>query len=309
MKITAKTTKEQLMQALNANYKTLKTVDKSLAERVAYTGKKKDTATRKDLVDLVKEVATALGEKFVDPTETVVKTDVTTEVNTPETKKGTEETKKTVAKKTSAEKTEKPVVENSVKKPIKKVAAETEEKTTTKATKISKKTADKTESKTETAKAAKKSSKKGSAVDLTETSSSAKAIQFAVKFPETIEVEGEVFKIDHSVKTIEDLAEGTFEFAFWWTKKHLKQFPYFNDWLGHPKSFPDDLDTAQLIYVSDEGKIAYAVSDATEALYKVLPEDLEEFEGMRYSNSIEYQIYRKVEELTEDDEDDEEDES
>lgn len=132
----------------------------------------------------------------------------------------------------------------------------------------------------------------------------------AETFPETITIGDETFKLAHDVKTIEDLAEGEYEFAFWWTKRHLKQFPYFQGAFGQPKSFPNDLDTAQLIYVSDEGKCAYCVSDSTEAFYSIVSGDLEEVDGVRCSKltSIEFQIYRKVEDETEGGENDTEDE-
>ena len=112
-------------------------------------------------------------------------------------------------------------------------------------------------------------------------------------FPDTIKVDGETYEIAHEVKTIKDLLDGEFEFAFYWTKRHLRQFPYFNGRLGQPTSFKNDLDTAQLIYVSDEGRVAYCVSDATEVPYTILPSDLEEVDGLRFVNGCEFQIYRR----------------
>ena len=82
-------------------------------------------------------------------------------------------------------------------------------------------------------------------------------------------------------------------FAFYWSKRHLRQFPYFNNWFGTPKEFPQDLDLSSCIYVSDEGRVAYAVSMYEEAVYMMRAEDIPEFEGVRFSNGIEYQIYRK----------------
>jgi len=265
-KITKATTKAMLSDALVANLALVQKQDKTLAEQVVYAGNNADKATRKDLVDLVKEVMQTLGDKFIIP----------------------------------ASAQEKPKTENLVKRPAPKTQTEedtsddegddeTEEEAPKKTTKKS-------------GKSAKKPSDKKGAVTALDETNNPKAVQLAKQFPETITVDGDTFKVAHDVKTIADLADGEFEFAFYWTKRHLRQFPYFNDWLGHPKSFPDDLDTCQLIYVSDEGKVAYCVSDTTEAVYTVLPSDLEEVDGLRIGAGIEFQIYRKVE--TEDTEDD-----
>lgn len=83
-------------------------------------------------------------------------------------------------------------------------------------------------------------------------------------------------------------------FACYWTKRHLKQFSY-----GIPElhsdvtEFPDDLDIAQAIYVSDEDKVAYAVSVITEHIYTFLAVDIPEYEGIRFCNGMEFQIYAK----------------
>ena len=92
-------------------------------------------------------------------------------------------------------------------------------------------------------------------------------------------------------------------FAYYWTKRHLKQFTYFGGWVGQPKSFDNDLDLATAIYISDEKKVAYQVSNYTEAIYTIIPTDLEVADdGIRYAGGIEFQIYRGVEseESTED---------
>jgi hypothetical protein len=50
-----------------------------------------------------------------------------------------------------------------------------------------------------------------------------------------------------------------------------------------------------LVHVSEDGVIAYSISMYTEAMYHVLPDHLkEEEDGLRFSNGIEYQIYRQV---------------
>lgn len=284
-KITAKTKMETLKQVLRDNFTAIKAVGtddaKTLASTIKYASDHEDKTTRKDLADMVKETMKLLGDKFIEPMPVAAETKTEAKV---------EETTK--AKKSPA----KPKAENSLKKPVGKKSTKVEE------TSDESDEEEVAEPKTETKakKSAKKSTMKKEVEGVTALESeteSPKSVQLAKMFPETIEVDGETFKVDHTIKKIEDLAEGEFEFAFYWTKRHLRQFPYFNGSLGQPKSFERDLDTAQLIYVSDEGKVAYCVSDATEAPYTVLPEDLEEVDGMRIGSvsSIEFQIYRKVE--------------
>ncbi len=286
-KISRTTKTEELKKVLSANYKALKVADKSLADRIMYASKHEDKATRKDLVDLVKEAVTVLGDKFVVPALAEEKTPEK-EVQTP-------------AKKTTKDTT--PKAENSLKTKAKKSSkttpvkdAETPVKEEAPAKEVAKKsTTKKEESKTKAEKTpAKKSAKKTDGVTVLEDTD--KTVQLAKEFPETIEVDGETYKVDHTIKKMEDLADGEFEFAFYWNKRHLKQFDYFSRVLGQPKSFPNDLDTCQLVYLSDEGKVAYCVSDATEALYVVLADDLVEEDGLRIASlsCIEFQIYRKV---------------
>lgn len=279
-KITTKTKMDTLKQVLHDNFTAIKAVGsddaKNLASTIKYASDHEDKTTRADLVDMVKETMKLLGDKFIEPMPVAAETKTTGETQ----KKG---------KKSPAQ----PKAENSVKKPVGKKLTKVED---------SDDESDEeevAEPKTKAKKSAKKSTtKKVEGVTALESETdSPKSVQLAKMFPETIEIDGETFKVDHTIKKIEDLAEGEFEFAFYWTKRHLRQFPYFNGSLGQPKSFERDLDTAQLIYVSDEGKVAYCISDATEAPYTVLPEDLEEVDGMRIGSvsSIEFQIYRKVE--------------
>ena len=69
MKITAKTTKAQLLSAIGDNIKALK--DGTLKDQIGYTSKAyaKDpkSVKRSDLVSLVKQLMTTLGDKFVEP--------------------------------------------------------------------------------------------------------------------------------------------------------------------------------------------------------------------------------------------------
>ena len=282
MKITTKTTKEQLKSFLGANAKAVKTADKDLFDQIAYADKmaKKDDSkvTRKDLVDLVKSVIALLGDKCVEPALAQEKAPAT------------------------------PQAENSVKKLAKGVSKkqETKEETSSEESGESEKTAEETQG-AEEKKAPKKSlsgkkkpaTKKEGVTDLEPTTSSDKAVQLAKMFPKTIEVGDAKYELAEDIKTLEDLYEALNKdeeivFAYYWTKRHLKQFDYFMGWLGQPKSFDNDLDLATAIYVSDEKKVSYQVSMYTEAIYTILPTDFEETDGVRVAGGIEYQIYRAV---------------
>lgn len=282
MKITTKTTKEQLKSFLGANAKAVKTADKDLFDQIAYADKmaKKDDSkvTRKDLVDLVKSVIALLGDKCVEPALAQEKAPAT------------------------------PQAENSVKKLAKGVSKkqETKEDTSSEESGEGEKTAEETQG-AEEKKAPKKSlsgkkkpaTKKEGVTDLEPTTSSDKAVQLAKMFPKTIEVGDAKYELAEDIKTLEDLYEALNKdeeivFAYYWTKRHLKQFDYFMGWLGQPKSFDNDLDLATAIYVSDEKKVSYQVSMYTEAVYTILPTDFEEVDGVRVAGGIEFQIYRAV---------------
>lgn len=283
MKITTKTTKEQLKSFLGANAKAVKAQDKDLFDQIAYADKmaKKDNSkvTRKDLVDLVKSVIALLGDKCVEPALAQEKAPAT------------------------------PQAENSVKKLAKGVSKkqETKEKTSSEESGESEKTAEETQGADEKKKAPKKSlggkkkpaTKKEGVIVLNTDADSEKAVQLAKAFPKTLEVGDSKYELAEDIKTLDDLYEALNKdeeivFAYYWTKRHLKQFPYFGGWLGQPKSFDNDLDLATAIYVSDEKKISYQVSMYTEAIYTILPTDFEETDGVRVAGGIEYQIYRAV---------------
>ena len=281
MKITTKTTKEQLKSFLGANAKAVKTADKELFDQIAYADKmaKKDDSkvTRKDLVDLVKSVIALLGDKCVEPALAQEKAPAT------------------------------PQAENSVKKLAKGVSKkqETKEDTSSEQSGESEKTAEETQG-AEEKKAPKKSlggkkkpATKKEGVTALEGSNSQKTVQMAKQFPQTIEVGDSKYELATDIKSMDDLYEALNKdeeivFAYYWSRRHLRQFDYFVGCLGQPKSFDNDLDLATTIYVSDEKKVAYQVSMYTEAMYTVLPKDFEDEDGIRVSFGMEYQIYRAV---------------
>ena len=277
MKITSKTTKKELAEILGANAKVVKAQDKNLYDQVAYTSNmmKKDEkkVTRRDLVDLVKDVMKSLGDKFVEPV---------------------------LAQGTLAPAVQ-PQAENAVKKLTKGVSKKQEMKPTKEEPAKDKSTeeqgAEKAPKKSLGKKSTTKKSKEG-VTDLEPATSSDKAVQLAKMFPKEISVGDDTYELAEDIKTFDDLYDALEKdedivFAYYWTKRHLKQFDYFMGWLGQPKSFDNDLDLATAMYVSDEKKVAYQISMYTEAVYTILPTDFEEVDGVRVAGGIEYQIYRK----------------
>ena len=276
MKITSKTTKQELANVLGANAKVVKEQDKNLYDQMAYTSDmmKKDEkkVTRRDLVDLVKDVMKALGDKFVEPA-------LAQETPTPV----------------------QPQAENAVKKLTKGVSKKQEMKPAKEEPAKDKSTeeqgAEKAPKKSLGKKSTTKKSKEG-VTDLEPATSSDKAVQLAKMFPKEISVGDDTYELAEDIKNFDDLynaleKDEEIVFAYYWTKRHLKQFPYFMGWLGQPKSFDNDLDLATAMYVSDEKKVAYQISMYTEAVYTILPTDFEEVDGVRVAGGIEYQIYRK----------------
>lgn len=121
----------------------------------------------------------------------------------------------------------------------------------------------------------------------------------AKMFPKEIEVEGETYKVATNINTMEALKKAYEKgaevvIAVYWTERHLKQFQY-----GIPEihqdvtKFKDDLDLAQTVYLADDGKVLYAVSVYTDNCYTILGREIPQYEGLRFFNGAEYQIYIK----------------
>lgn len=277
MKITSKTTKQELASVLGANAKVVKEQNKNLYDQMAYTSDmmKKDEkkVTRRDLVDLVKDVIAVLGDKFIEPA-------LAQETSTPAVQPQAENAVKKLTKGVSKKQEMKPAKEEPAKD------ESTEEQGAEKAPK-----------KSLGKKSTTKKSKEG-VTDLEPATSSDKAVQLAKMFPKEISVGDDTYELAEDIKTFDDLysaldKDEDIVFAYYWTKRHLKQFDYFMGWLGQPKSFDNDLDLATAMYVSDEKKVAYQISMYTEAVYTILPTDFDEVDGVRVAGGIEYQIYRK----------------
>lgn len=269
MKITTKTTKEQMKAFLEENLANVKA--KNLKDRVAYALKADDDKiTRKDLVDLVKEVNEILKDI---PQLTLVEPKAENSVK--KLAKGVSKKQEIVPEESESDEE----AEETEEAPITPVKEEKPKKS---------KLNGKTKSKTKKEK-------------VTATETSKNSVQLAEMFPKTLEVGDSKYELAEDIKSMDDLYEALgrdeeIVFAYYWTKRHLKQFNYFGSWLGQPKSFDNDLDLATAIYVSDEKKVSYQVSMYTEAIYTILPTDFEETDGLRLAGGIEYQLYRKVEE-------------
>ena len=272
-----KLTKAQLTTVLNENFKAVKRVSKEIADSIQYTAKayKEDekNVTKKDLLDLVKDVMNALGDKFILATDSM---DISVPVLAENSVKPSG---KKLSKKSKAEpKEEEPETE------------ETDEEPKEEAPK----------------KPAKKGGKKKeSAVTVAnEDEEDTPAILLAETFKDEIVLsddDGESkYQIAHDIDSMEKLVEAfnneeTIVFAMYWSKRYLQQFPYFNGEFKAPKEFPLDLDIASCMYVSDDNVVAYAISLYTEGCYVFKPQDFKEYDGIRFSSGIEFQIYRLVE--------------
>ena len=280
MKITNKTTREELINYLNESAKKLKALgtkeSKDMYDCIMYTGKmnKKDpkSVTKADLASLVKEVV-----KLLTPQQTP---QVVAENSTKKT------LKKKVSKESNSESVKEPVKEEPKKEAPKKEAPKTEEKKSETPKKDTKKDTSKKEQKKE------ETPKRDHSWYLNEQKD----------FEKTFELDGVTYELADDITTMEELYKAVSDengapvvFAFHWNKQQIKAFDYFNHQVPTPKEFPLDIDLATCIYVSDEKIVAYALSMYTEANYCILPEDISDSEdGVRFSGGIDYQIYRQV---------------
>ena len=265
-KITSKTTKKELKDILNANYKLVEEKDHNLYDRIIYTAKasKEDDSkvTRKELTDLVKEVLTLLGDEAVEP----VKEEKT---ETPAEPKAENSVKKKLHKK---EKVEETPVETPSEEPVE----------TPVDTPVEEETPVETEKPKKTRKTKKRAEKP--------------------MFPETLVIGENNYRLAPEIKCMGDLLEALdgkdmYEviFAYHWSAEQLKNENYYDDILGHYKSFDKDLDLAGVLYVSEQRTVAYSISLYTEGVYNILPVDFEQFDGYRKAGeAYKFQIYRRV---------------
>lgn len=261
MKITGKTTVEQLKNFLNANYKGVESADKALAESIAYAAKQmnKDpkSVKKSDLADLARQTIKLLGDKVVEAVTPQPKLVVAENSTKPQGGK-----LKAGAKKSD------PKPEEPKKEPEKQPAPKEEPK-----------------------KEEPKKPKPEVMVSAT-----------ADTFPKEIPADGGKLVLAEDILTYEAFKEACanreqFMFAFYWTKKYIKQFQYGSGYIPAPKEgFALDLDLASPIYFGEVNDVAYCASAQTDVLYQVMPEAFDVYDGVRYNMGIECQLYRYVEE-------------
>ena len=125
-----------------------------------------------------------------------------------------------------------------------------------------------------------------------------KASQSKSLFPDTIKVGDTEYSV---AKDIDSLAafcdavskEEDIVVAFYYPRTEIKQLGYFNNILGTPKSFPDDLDVTQAIFTNTEKTVAYTVSVYTDAVFTLIPDDFEEVDGVKIAGRLKFEVYRK----------------
>ena len=283
MKITNRTTKEDLINYLNSTIKAVKSADKNLYDRIVYTGKSynKDNAsvTKGDLASLAKEVLALLTPQ--KELQVVVENSV-----------------KTLKKIKKSEE----VKSESVKEPVKEAPKKEAPKKEAPKTEVKKSETPKKDTKKDTKETPKNTPKKEQKKEETPKRDHSWYLNAQKDFEKTFELDGVTYELAEDIKTMEDLYKAVSDengapvvFAFHWNKQQIKAFDYFNHQVPTPKEFPLDLDLATCIYVSDEKIVAYALSMYTEANYCILPDDISDSEdGVRFSSGVDYQIYRQI---------------
>lgn len=290
--ITTKTTKKGLVEFIKESAPKLTGKKlKSLADQVAYTMKKfgedANQVFKDDLLLLAQDIQTAIGVPEVAPVENSLKSAVK-KVEEPAPAPAPVAKKPTLAKKAAETDTDK-----AVEKIMNIIEGGKSDKP-----KLAPK------GKSEPAPAEKPVEKKKASLVKSKTPpASDKAVVLAEQFPAEFTAEGVgKLKSNMEIKTMKDLFDAvqagkSLVFGMYWSARHLKQFPYDTYAINSKKfkEFPNDLDLSQLVYVSEEHKVAYAVSAYSEVVYSILPNDLEIQDGMRYTNGIEYNIYEVIE--------------
>lgn len=265
--------KTELGDVLLANLNKVK--DANLKERIQYTGAHVTKATKVDLMSLAKETLKALGDKFVLPAlaeEVVVE-------EAPKTSKGRKK------------------AENLVKAPAKTPETEEDDEDTLEIEE-SEPVAKKSK------KAIKKPEEKKSPVEVLDEHNPHELMVRASMFPDEYTFRNKTYikagfkTFEEFTKALEDEASDII-IAWYFPKRNLKQFGYFNNWFGKIKSFEDDLDISEPIYTSAENKVAYAVSLYTEAVFTLFPEDFTEVQGIKIGGAVEFEVYIEKPEVVE----------
>lgn len=275
MNTTSIRTKKEAVRFLDENYPNI--TDKSLADRIRYTANsmKKDTksvsfADLKELcVETEKHLAEVTSNKMPAPVE-------------PEKVAPAASLKKTSKPEKSSEKTEK--------EPEKTPEQPKEEKPAGKKTSLKKKSAEK--------KAPEKPAKKEEKSAVAD-SSTGHSVDIAMSFKDSFDTEIGTMHKASDLKTFDDLRTAIesgeeIYFAFYWTVRLLRQYPYCNiKTIANPKKFDNNVDLVSLIYIDDDDRLAVGISSVTSAPYFLIPDDLKPLEdGIRYSSGMEFEVYR-----------------
>lgn len=124
--------------------------------------------------------------------------------------------------------------------------------------------------------------------------------EYIEEFAKELEFDGDKYVLATEIKDMADLYDALskdsedYLFAHAWTPRMLRQYNYFDNALGTPESFPNNLDISTVVYISEEKKVAYVVSAYTEVFYTILAKEVAPIDNVRMSNGIEYEIYKKV---------------
>lgn len=123
--------------------------------------------------------------------------------------------------------------------------------------------------------------------------------QEVISFPEKVTLSSiGNLTLAKGINNIEDLSKllesgAQVKFLTYWTKKHLKQNRYDMTGIYREKltEFEGDFDVLSPLYLVSIKTGIYTISDYTETLFIILDDEIEEVEGIRFLNGIEYQIY------------------
>lgn len=125
-----------------------------------------------------------------------------------------------------------------------------------------------------------------------------KASQSKSLFPDTINVGDAVYSVAKDIDSLSAFCDAVSKeedvvVVFYYPRAEIKQLGYFNNILGTPKSFPDDLDVTQAIFTNTEKTVAYTVSVYTDAVFTLIPEDFELVDGVKIAGRLKFEVYRK----------------
>lgn len=125
-----------------------------------------------------------------------------------------------------------------------------------------------------------------------------KASQSKSTFPATITVGDAEYSVAKDIDSLSAFCDAVSKeedivVVFYYPRAEIKQLGYFNNILGTPKSFPNDLDVTQAIFTNTEKTVAYTVSVYTDAVFTLIPDDFELVDGVKIAGRLKFEVYRK----------------